>query len=360
MSVFCVSQVYAQFDSTFIDEKPTLLGVGFDYGFLIKHSKSIQKLKDSYPFAIKLDWSKLLLTKKAWNFCNCFPRTGASISYWNWDNPSVLGSGFVILSYVEPYFYTQGNTNLFFNIGIGGAIQTRPYDEKTNPTNLSYSTTINFPIVLGIGLNYKFYNVYNLSLAAKYNHISNGGFQTPNKGLNFPTVSIGINRSLKAINFPNPLKSEERNLAENKTRLSIVHFSGWSNASVGDKDKHYVTGIKANYSRWLKGKFAMSFGSEWILDFSRKKQIEINNRNEDFQTAAVLIGYEFWLGKVTFSQQLGVYYFNEFRQMGDVYQRYGLTYTFSRNMFAGFNLKTHGHVADFFDLRIGYILNYKQ
>jgi hypothetical protein len=58
-------------------------------------------------------------------------------------------------------------------------------------------------------------------------------------------------------------------------------------------------------------------------------------------------------GRVSFSQQLGIYYFNEYRINDDVYQRFGLTYHFNRHFFAGFNLKVHRHVADFFDLRLG-------
>ncbi|NRA92289.1 MAG: acyloxyacyl hydrolase, partial [Psychroserpens sp.] len=63
-----------------------------------------------------------------------------------------------------------------------------------------------------------------------------------------------------------------------------------------------------------------------------------------------------WLGRVTFSQQIGVYYYNDYRITDDIYQRYGLNYNFSRHIFAGFNLKAHRHVADFFDFRIGYRL----
>jgi hypothetical protein len=60
------------------------------------------------------------------------------------------------------------------------------------------------------------------------------------------------------------------------------------------------------------------------------------------------------LGRVTFSQEFGLYYYREFRDTDDVYQRYGLTYEFVKNVFLGMNLKAHGHVADFFDFRIGY------
>jgi len=347
-------QVCSQKDSTFVDSRPLFLGLSLDYGFLLKHSESLRQIDDSYPYGIRLDASKLLLTKKSWEFCNCFPRAGISLAYWNWDNSEVLGSGIVALGYLEPYFLTQKRTNLFVRMGLGGAYLTNPFDEITNPKNQSYSTTLAFAIVLGVGLNYRITDQLNFRLAAKYSHISNGGIRSPNKGLNFPTINLGINTSLTPIIYPDLPKISKREPPEDKTRISIVHFSGLSNATVGERDRFYVFGFSGNYSRWVGARSALTIGTEWAADFSRKEQIELEGVDAAFLQGALLLGHEFWLGKITFSQQLGIYYFNQFRTTDDVYQRYGLTYSFNKHLFAGFNLKAHRHVADFFDLRIGY------
>jgi hypothetical protein len=354
LGFFCFG-AYAQKDSTFIESRPIYLGLSFDYGFLLRHSQSLREIDDAYPFGIRFDVSKLLLTRKSWEFCNCFPRVGISLAYWNWDNAEVLGNGVVPLAYVEPYFATQKRTNLFVRMGLGGAYLTNPFDEVTNPENQSYSTTLAFSIVLGAGLNYRVTDKLNLRLAAKYSHISNGGIRSPNKGLNFPTVSLGLNTSLFPVVYPNLPKISKREPPEDKTRLSLVHFSGLSNATVGERDRFYVFGLSANYSRWVGGRSALTLGTEWIADFSRREQIKLEDVDATFPQGGLLIGHEFWLGRITFSQQLGIYYFNQFRTSDDVYQRYGLTYNFNQRLFAGFNLKAHRHVADFFDLRIGYV-----
>ncbi|BFP41004.1 hypothetical protein FGF1_18490 [Flavobacteriaceae bacterium GF1] len=347
--------VYAQKDTTFVESKPVFLGVSADYGFLLKHSESLRQIDDSYPVGIRLDVSKLLLTRKSWEFCNCYPRIGVSLAYWNWDNAEVLGSGIVPLAYLEPYFLTQKRTNLFVRMGLGGAYLTNPFDEVTNPRNQSYSTALAFSIVLGAGLNYRITDKLNFRLAAKYSHISNGGVSSPNKGLNLPTLSVGVNTSLVPITYPNLPRISKRKPPEDKTRLSLVHFSGLSNATVGERDRFYVFGFSGNYSRWVGGRSALTIGTEWAVDFSRREQIKLEDADAAFPQAALLVGHEFWLGRITFSQQLGIYYFNQFRTTDDVYQRYGLTYSFNKRLFAGFNLKAHRHVADFFDLRIGYV-----
>lgn len=337
------------------NEKINFIGSSLDFGFLIKHTPSLREIDDAYPSAISVDWSQLLLTQNAWEFCNCFPRIGVDLALWNWDNREVLGHGILAMGYLEPYFNTQNRTNLFFRIGIGGAYLTQPYDEITNILNESYSTHLSFALMVGFGVNYRVTDTWNVRLMAKYNHTSNGGVRTPNKGLNFPSLSLGVNKSLKPVSYPNLDKIGKRQAPEDKHKFIVAHFSGWSNAAVGDKDKFYVFGFMGKYSRWIGGRSALTAGTELILDYSRREQINLDGANANFAQAAGLLGHEFWFGKVTFSQELGIYYYNDYRINDDVYQRYGLTYNFNKKFFAGFNLKAHRHVADFFDLRVGYV-----
>ncbi|MGF1557441.1 acyloxyacyl hydrolase [Paucihalobacter sp.] len=354
ISVIFINFTLSQSDSTKFVKNPTIIGVNVDYGFILKHTSSLREIGNAYPSAISLDWSRLLLTQNAWEFCNCFPRIGIDLALWNLDKKDVLGNGILIMSYVEPYFRTQKKTNLFFRMGLGGAYLTEPYNTVTNPLNETYSTNLSFAIMVGFGLNYRLTDSWNLRFAAKYNHTSNGGIRAPNKGLNFPSLSFGVNKSLNPVDYPDLDKIGNRKPPENKERFSFAHFSGWSNANVGDKDKFYVFGFMGKYSRWMGGRSAVTAGTELILDYSRREQLNLEGMDVSFAQAAALVGHEFWLGKVTFSQELGIYYFNDFRINDDVYQRYSLFYNFTKHIFAGFSLKAHRHVADFFDLRIGY------
>lgn len=103
----------AQQNPTFKESRPTFIGLNLDYGFILKHSESLKNLDSAHPSALTIDWSKLLLTQKAWDFCNCFPRVGVDLGYWNWDNPEVLGKGALAMGYIEPYFKTQKRSHLF-------------------------------------------------------------------------------------------------------------------------------------------------------------------------------------------------------------------------------------------------------
>jgi len=345
---------FAQKQTLFAESKPTVIGLYLDQGYLLKHAPTLKQIGDAYPTGVTLEWGKFLLTENAWEFCNCFPKVGAELAYWNFDNTEVLGNGVLAMGFLEPYFRTQKNTNLFFRAALGAAYLTNPFDAETNPLNESYSTDLSFALMVGLGINFRLTDTWNLRFAARYNHTSNGGISVPNKGLNFPSLSMGVNKSLTPLRFPELDKIGKRRPPEDKTRLSLALISGWSNATVGDKDKFFVFGFVANYSRWFGGRSAFTLGAEWLFDYSRRELIDLAGSDASFSQGAFLVGHEFWWGKVTFSQQLGVYYFNQYRINDDVYQRYGLSYHFNKRVFAGFNLKAHRHVADFFDLRVGY------
>jgi hypothetical protein len=352
--LICLSYAYGQDGNNSPIKNPSFIGFNIEYGHILKHTHSLRDFDNAFPTGLSLDWSRFLLQKEAWDFCNCFPKLGAEISYYDFDNEEILGQGALAMGYIEPYFRTDKTMNLFFRIGLGGAYLSKPFNETTNPLNDLYSTDLSFALMLGIGTTYRIDELWNLRLLAKYNHTSNGGVNTPNRGLNFPTLSLGLTRSFSPFKFPEYEKVGKREPPKDKTRVSLTHFSGWSNTSIGGKDKFYVFGFQGKYSRWIGGRSALTGGTEFIFDFSKRKLIQERGDGENFVQAAALIGHEFWLGKVTFGQQIGYYYWNEYINSDRFYQRYSLTYNFSPKFFGGFGLKAHRHIADFFDLRLGY------
>lgn len=359
---FCILMIFSFFGYSCFSQlenesheiNPSFIGLSFDYGYILQHTSSLRDIGDTYPYALSIEWGKTLLNQNAWEFCNCFPKLGVEASYLNFGENDVLGQGFMLLGFAEPYFNVQKKTNVFFRLGLGGTYLNRPFDLISNPTNETYSTHLSFVVMVGAGINYRMDALWNLRVMAKYNHTSNGGIRTPNKGINFPTLSLGIIKNLSAFEYPDFQKVEKREAPQEKQRLNLVHFSGWSNANVGTKDKFYVFGFMGHYSQWIGKRSALSIGSELILDYSRRELIADAGKTKHFIQAGALLGHEFWLGKVTFGQYLGIYYVNDYRITDDIYQRYTLNYQFSKHVFTGIGVKAHRHVADFFDVRLGY------
>ena len=75
--------------------------------------------------------------------------------------------------------------------------------------------------------------------------------------------------------------------------------------------------------------------------------------------AGIMAGHEFILGRFLFSQQLGIYVFDQTPYFDRLYHRWGVQYNISKNFGVGFKLKAHRQVAEFIDLRVVYSTRFK-
>lgn len=321
------------------------------YGSVIIHSRELRPVKDSYPLGIELDFGKHKVSEKAWNTCNCFPKSGVTIAFWDFDNRDVLGYGFTSMYYVQPVFGARNKLSFSVRGAAGLSYQTKPYDEQNNPNNLSYSTRVAFPLQLGIGLHYRLRKQWKIDLNIAYNHISNGGMKEPNKGINWPTIGLGASRYFRELKIPKWSKTDWRSNAEDLNRFDISAFSTYHQPV----SKFFLVsaGLELKYAQRISRLNYLSLASEWMYD---NGLVYLGNEEQSINgnILGLALGNEFILGKFLFSQQFGVYLINPINRLEDVYQRYSLMYPINRKFSTGVSLKAHGHVADFLDLRIAY------
>ena len=333
------------------------VGLMGHYGYLLEHSKDLAPLPPSYPWGFEVDFGWQLVTEKAYRFCSCYPRVGFTANYFNFDNQAVLGNAYYLLGYVEPVFFIPRRFNLSFRIAlVGVSFLDRPFNEQSNPMNLAYSTIAAFPLSLNLGLNVRATDHVNVRLALNYNHISNGGIRDPNKGLNYPTVSMGGHYTIKPVKHE--LKGRMRRPPpDQKNRWEIEFSNAMKNAYPKEKAQYWIFGVSTAYSRWLHRSTAISAGFHWEMDNSRRMKIVRENLGVDHNRLSFTIGHEFWLGRVLFGQYIGVYAYDRYNVNGPWYHRHRLTVNLTKFMFVGVSLKAHKQVADYLDLRIGFNLN---
>jgi hypothetical protein len=95
-------------------------------------------------------------------------------------------------------------------------------------------------------------------------------------------------------------------------------------------------------------------GVEWSYDATISKRLKTDSLDGSAQKLALLGGHEFLLGRFIFSQQIGVYVFQQNPYYDSWFHRWGLLYRAGRHYGLGFSLKAHKHVADYVDLRMVY------
>jgi hypothetical protein len=323
-----------------------------EYGFLILHSQDIAPIGPANPYGLGVDMSWRLDPQKHFSNCNCFPRLGVSLNYHNMDKPEVLGVSVPLYGFLEPHYRLGDNTFLFLRAGMGFTYQNLPFDEVSNPLNLSYSRKLNTFVGLGLGTEYRWDKYWGARIAFWYNHSSNGGAQEPNKGLNYPSIMLGVNRSLEPLDFPS------RNQLNNtrKEPLRQIDFQLYMAGKAIDETRvtYAVYGVETSYLQQFNRISAWTVGLEATQNDAYAEVIEQNNLDQSAFEFNFLAGHSFVLGKFTFSQRAGVYLWRDYSKTPDWFQRYGVNYYIWRGFSLGANIRVHGHIAEFLDARIGY------
>ncbi len=161
------------------------------YGFIFAHSEAVQNTAGAHPRGVELETIQQRVDSAVWNICRCYPIKGWSLSYFDFNN-SVLGRGLMGAYFLEPSYKIGKKGQFKFRGSVGLGYLTNPYHAQSNPSNMSYSTRLSGFLRLGVAVSYQVAPKWLLQMGAQYQHISNGGWKEPNKGINWPTASVGV------------------------------------------------------------------------------------------------------------------------------------------------------------------------
>lgn len=335
--------------------KYLITGVRLHYGYIFAHTKSIEAAAHSNPLGIQVDYSFHYTSRAAYHYCNCYPRLGFSLYFWDFRNPEILGQAVNLLAFAEPFFRPEKRLSFSIRAGMGIAYLNKPYHEVTNPENLCYSTQFAFALLIDLSIYYKITDRLQLNLVGNYNHISNGGIKLPNKGLNYPSLSLGIDYSFDKLQFSSGEKIH-RSIFHKKNFILASVLLGFKGITENDK-LYFISGLLGKFGRQISQMSAFTGGIEFNIDGAEKKLASIYPgipSNASYKLS-ITGGYEYLLGKFSLTFDLGIYLYNVNRRTDLVYQRYGANFKIMEKICLGVNIKAHRHVADYFDIRIGYI-----
>jgi len=351
------SWLFAHTDTT--KNNPFYFGVRSYYGFIIPHSESIRSISYSRPRGIGIDAGWLALRQRVWDHCFCYPLMGINFYYTNFNNHNILGRAYALLFYVEPAFAIYRQLYLSYRFGMGIAYMDTPYDSISNPRNLFYSTYLSFPLQAAVTLNLNRNNKLIYRLSFNYEHISNGGLKQPNKGINYPTVSLGVNY------FPDRIQRIERPrvnylLYSNAPQVNMVVSGTAKTISNNEQTRYAIFGLLLEAQKKFARINAASLGTDITIDYSLKEQLRRMNIDKDYYRVGLVAGHNLLMGKIVFYQKLGVYVYSPYKAKDPVYQRYGILYRTAKNVSVGIDLKAHRHVADFLDMRLAYHFTFQK
>jgi hypothetical protein len=342
---------------------PLQLGLKGHQGFIIPHSRELIDVSRSTPRGLELNLNWLLADEKHVREAGLIARRGFSAYFVHFDNPAVLGHSFALVPYVEPLFWPWKRLHAGLQFGLGAAYVSKVYDAQTNPSNLFFSLPVSLWAMFNARVYYDLHPHWQLALGFNHNHISNGGMKNPNKGMNFPTFNAGLHHNLAPLRLQRPAKDRSwREQPRNYRYVMAVGSVKNLNATVEfpETTPTLLYGAQAMFGRRIGRMSNLSVGMEWLFDgYAQALDGRAGLRRSPWK-GAFMIGHELSVGRVRFHVHLCPYIFNpagsDMDPLDDpLYQRYGLYYRFGRHLLVGSSLKTHRHVADVADVRVGWI-----
>jgi len=323
------------------------------YGFIIPHSEAIEQVSHTNPFGFEIIRSRLHTSAASRQIFNACWSSGIEARYFNYQNPDVLGGVYDITAFVEPVIIFSHNFFITLRGGMGLSYHSKIYDPENNPLNQFFSSRISFPLYVDARFKYRIGDRTCLTASLCYNHISNGGYRQPNKGMNFPTAAIGFER------YKMPFRIISSGADEAKgpyTRKPFIKVQGLGTVKIIGADSIFtqkscmVYGIHTGIVKPLGRMYRLGAGAEMIIDGYIKETLRRDRRSTDNKRLSVTFGQEFRFGKVTFGQALGTYIYAPYRARNQVYQKYELSYAITNDLSMGIFLKSHLHVAELMGL----------
>ena len=364
--LFCTVALAQQADTTNESQSvQAIWSINFDYGSAVVHTYQVEAIRGSKPRGMELSYARLLTGKNVWDKWGFFTQSGFSATYFDY-NRSILGYSYSLSYFVKPTFRLSKSLMADITGSVGLSWLSNPFDSITNATNQNYSTHINSFLRVGTGIHWSVGSHWQLNGSAYFNHHSNGGYQQPNRGLNYVTVALGVSYYTQHTRLPVYTRTKDDSWKKNKyvwLEGSAFYSPKQGYDSNWKAGRKFLGGATLQLTRQVSQVSAVSVAAEIFYD-GAVHSIKQNIHDSTSSTfAGILAGHAFLINRLVFSQQLGLYVFKQTQFYADnylryafhpFYQRWGLNYRISGHWLAGFNLLAHLNVADFIDIRACY------
>ncbi|MEJ7912878.1 MAG: acyloxyacyl hydrolase, partial [Chitinophagaceae bacterium] len=152
-------------------------------------------IRDSYSSFTELIVSRQTRGDKEWHGFNNYPEVGISTVYGNPGSRQYLGKSLSVFPFVRFPLLHEHSYKLKFRAGTGFTWIEKPYDIISNHKNTLIGSHLNQYIHLSLENEIRLSKSFYLNAGVAFTHISNGGAQLPNFGLNFPMMTAGLRYS---------------------------------------------------------------------------------------------------------------------------------------------------------------------
>jgi hypothetical protein len=338
--------------------KPFAIEAAVIRGNVLLHSPYMVQFITGHPDGFMLSYAHKSTGKHEWEKAYNYPDYGIYFVYQDFKNP-ILGYSSAAGGFYKFYF---ANRHLSLKIAQGLAMTTNPYDRVTNSKNRAFGSRFmgNTDFVIGYTRDRVIDNL-GVDLGFFFSHYSNGRFKSPNSGVNTYGITLGVHYDFNPITLPVANDSIKTTYTE-PLKYTVVLRSGLNESpSVGSGQKPFYH-ISGFVDKRVSRKSAIQAGAEVFFTTSNQEYIRYKSiafpelqldPNTDYKRVGVFAGYELFINRLSLEAQLGYYVYQPFKIDIPVYDRLGIKYYISKNIFTGVGVKTHGFMAEATEFAIG-------
>jgi len=334
----------------------------FKGAFLMPHSGAVKSLMNgTFPI---YEIGAELPTLGNNHFHNNFPLNswGIMLNFSPLTSNENLGVSFGVLPYINMNLLKNKASKWKFRLGSGLGYVQKPFNNIKNPKNMALGSYINNITDFALQYQTRITEGIITKIGFGLQHFSNGAFIRPNLGLNLPYLSLCIKSQKKSIDK----KKIEPQITKEKNNFFIGSFYGTKTLTFSPTKRHHVFQISGGYSFGFKRGDFIHLQTDIIFDESIPELREYSYKLKTFDKVilGVFSTYEKKFGQIGTFIGFGLYLHSPYQSYtgnwdyankgGYLYNRIGIKYHITKNIFAQVSARTHLGSADNTEFGIVY------
>lgn len=346
--------------SSAISQENWSTSLHYHQGAIVPHSKNISHLITTEPTGFLFSINHRTTGNKSWQHEYRFPDVGFSF-HTQFNHNKTLGDLYGAYGHYNFYFL---NRKLQLRVAQGVAYATNPYNKETNFRNVAYGSKWMPSTYFMLSYDQpRIWHNIGLNAGISFMHHSNATIKSPNTSTNTLSLNLGLLYHFSDEDLVT--KSSSYTDYPQKMRYNLLFRTGVNESHIigmGQKPFYHIAAIA---EKPLNNHGSVQLGTEFFLSNSLKELIpflatsfpeEEMNKDTDWKRIGLFVGYEWYLNKLTAEGNIGYYIHDEYKKNGSLYQRLGLRYYVTPNVFGIMSLKTHFAKAEAFEVGVGYKL----
>lgn len=324
--------------------------------------------------AVSLKLSHQTTGSKQWQQIFKYPDWGVGLYAGDFYNPEEIGVPISLYSFFNAPFIRKDKFSFNYQLAFGISFNWQSFNPQTNKFNIAIGAGESFFIDAGLNVQYGLSNKLDLLTGFNLTHFSNGALKKPNFGIN--TISPQISLKYNFNGHPT-FHLTDIPKYEDHSEWLVSAFVGEQNVifdsvDINIQEKYEGVffpeiGLSTVYNRQVNYKSKIGIGMSVSYNGALNAQVAVNKNeldpvDEPFEEklqVSIFPSYELVVHKMSLVLRPAFYIYRKKVQnpTPQFYQKIGLKYHFSTDMFAGVILRNYAfHVSSFIEWTVGYRL----